>query len=283
MASQNSGLSHDELRARAAFAYNAAADLYDAPENSFWDRYGTRTIERLGLRRGVRVLDVCSGSGASAIPAAEAVGPTGRVTAIDVAEDLLARLRAKAQARGLGHLEARSGDMLDLPLGDQVFDAVVCVFGIFFAADMEHGVRELWRRVAPGGQLAITTWGPRVFEPGNTAFWEAVRRGRPDLYKQFNPWDTITEPEPVGRLLSSAGVTGAEVVKEPGMHPLASPAAWWTLVMGSGYRGTIEQLTPEQRDRVRADNLAYLEEGKIAAVEASVVYAVARKPAMLST
>ena len=61
--------SHDELKARAAAAYNAAADTYDAPENTFWDRFGARTIERLGLRPGMQVLDVCSGSGASALPA----------------------------------------------------------------------------------------------------------------------------------------------------------------------------------------------------------------------
>jgi ubiquinone/menaquinone biosynthesis C-methylase UbiE len=272
---------HEELRARAASAYNAAADQYDAPENSFWDRYGARTVERLGLRPGMRVLDVCSGSGASAIPAAQAVGPEGRVIAIDAAGDLLALLRAKARARGLHRLDARSGDMLDPPVGDEQFDAVVCVFGIFFVADMAHAVRELWARVAPGGQLAITTWGPRVFEPANSRFWEAVRRERPDLYKQFNPWDTITDPASLERLLTSAGVTGAHVVAEPGTHPLASPPSWWTLVMGSGYRGTIDQLTPGQRDRVRADNLEFLAAGKITEVEAGVVYSVARKPAEL--
>jgi len=40
----------DELRVRAAVTYNAAADFFDDPANSFWDRFGRRTIERLGLR-----------------------------------------------------------------------------------------------------------------------------------------------------------------------------------------------------------------------------------------
>jgi hypothetical protein len=44
-----------EAQARAAAAYNAAADSYDDPANSFWARFGKSTVERLGLRPGERV------------------------------------------------------------------------------------------------------------------------------------------------------------------------------------------------------------------------------------
>jgi ubiquinone/menaquinone biosynthesis C-methylase UbiE len=271
--------SHEELKARAAAAYNAAADWYDAPQNTFWDRFGTRTVERLGLQPGMRVLDCCCGSGASAIPAAEAVGPTGSVLAIDIADDLLARLHAKAEARGLRHLEARTGDLLHLDVPEAAFDAVVCVFGIFFVADMAGGLRELWSRVTPGGQMAITTWGPRLFEPANTTFWEAVRRERPDLFKQFTPWDALTEPEALRQLLTSAGVPDADIKAEPGRHRLDTPSAWWALLMGSGYRGTLDQLTPDARERVKLHNLRYLVEEHVSHVEANVLYAVSRKAA----
>jgi ubiquinone/menaquinone biosynthesis C-methylase UbiE len=133
------------------------------------------------------VLDVCCGSGASAIPAAEAVGPAGSVLGLDLAERLLELARTKAAARGLGNARFRQGDLLDLRLPAGHFDAVVCVFGIFFVPDMPAAVRALWHVLRPGGTLAITTWGPRFFEPATTAFWEAVREARPDLYRGFNP------------------------------------------------------------------------------------------------
>jgi ubiquinone/menaquinone biosynthesis C-methylase UbiE len=269
--------SHQELKARAAATYNAAADWYDAPENAFWNRFGARTVARLDLQPDMRVLDVCAGSGASAIPAAEAVGPSGQVVAVDIAEELLGRLRAKAESRGLSQLHTQTGDLLDLPVPESAFDAVICVFGIFFVADMTAAITELWKRVVPGGRLAITTWGPRLFEPGNTQFWEAVRAERPDLYKQFNPWDAVTEPEALRSLLTSAGVSNAEIVAEPGTHPLESPPAWWALVMGSGYRGTVEQLSPAARARVRAHNLSCLGAGNVSQVEANVVYSVSVK------
>lgn len=270
--------SHDELKARATVAYNAAADAYDAPENTFWDRFGARTVERLALRPGSRVLDVCSGSGASAIPAAHAVGPTGQVIAVDLAANLLARLRAKGERLGLTQLEARTGDLLDPPLDHAAaFDAVVCVFGIFFVADMAEAIRRLWTRVAPGGQLAITTWGPRVFEPVNTAFWEAVRAERPDLHKGFNPWDAITTAESLRALLDAASVPGADIAAESGMHPIGSADAAWALVLGTGYRGTFEQLAPDARGRVEARVRAFATTSAVSSVETNVVYAVARR------
>jgi ubiquinone/menaquinone biosynthesis C-methylase UbiE len=190
----------EDAKQKAAATYNAASDFYDHPVNSFWERYGRGTVARLRINPGARILDVCCGSGASAIPAAEVVGPRGFVLGVDLAENLLMLARAKAKDRDLSNIEFRTGDMLDLQLPAIGFDAVICVFGIFFVPDMQGVVRELWRHVHPGGQLAITTWGPRFFEPVNTVFWHAVRTARPDLYKGFNPWDRISQAEALREL-----------------------------------------------------------------------------------
>src|SRR5262245_5970796 len=152
-------MSKEEASAKATATYNAASDHYDEPALSFWDRYGRRTVERLSLKPGEQVLDVCAGSGASALPAAERVAPDGRVLAVDLAEGLLDLAREKAVRLGLSNIEFRVGDFEELDLPDQSFDAVICVFGIFFVPDMPQAVRELWRMIRPRGQLAITTWG----------------------------------------------------------------------------------------------------------------------------
>jgi ubiquinone/menaquinone biosynthesis C-methylase UbiE len=265
-------------KARAAATYNAAADHYDDPANAFWERFGRRTIERLSLAPGARVLDVCCGSGASALPAAERVGPAGHVLGVDLAGDLLALARAKAAARGLRNAEFRLGDMLDLGVPAASFDAVVCVFGIFFVPDVAAAVRALWRCVRPGGRLAVTTWGPRFFEPATAAFWASIKAERPDLYKGFNPWDRICDPAALTQVLQEGGVERPEVVAESGEHPIPSPEAWWAAVLGSGYRGTLDQLDPVARERVRRANWEYIQRSGIRAVEANVVYAIATRP-----
>lgn len=267
----------DDPKARAAKAYNAAADCYDEPALSFWDKFGRRTVERLSLKSGAQVLDVCCGSGASAIPAAECVGATGLVLGVDLAANLLDRASAKARQCNLGHLELRIADMEKLGFPDGSFDAVVCVFGIFFVPDMTRAVRELWRMVRPSGQLAITTWGPDLFEPGNSVFWNAVRAERPELYKSFNPWDRINTSDALRQLLREAGVEVCDTVAEPYQHPLNSPEDWWTIALGSGYRGTIEQLDAAARERVRKCNLRHIRDHSITSIQASVVYAIATK------
>jgi len=266
-----------DAKAKATATYNSAADSYDDPANSFWERFSRRTIERLDLLPGARVLDVCCGSGASAIPAAEKAGPEGFVLGVDLAEKLLERARSKATKRGLRNLEFRVGDMLDLRLPRSEFDAVVCVFGIFFVPDMRAGVQALWDVVRPGGKLAITTWGPRWFEPATTAFWNSVREIRPDLYKCFNPWDRICDPGSLRALLTDAGIQQAEIIAEAGEHPIPSPDTWWAAVLGSGYRGTLDQLHGIDRQKIRTANLAYVRDSGITAVEANVVYAIAIK------
>src|SRR5262249_23808899 len=137
----------EDAKQRAAATYNAASDFFDHPVNSFWELYGRRTVARLRIGPGSRVLDVCCGSGASAIPAAETVAPRGCVLGVALAESLLMLASAKAKERGLAQAEFRAGDMLDLRLPAAGFDAVVCVFGIFFVPDMAEAVRQLWHYV----------------------------------------------------------------------------------------------------------------------------------------
>lgn len=262
---------------RARTVYHAAADCYDLPALSFWGRFGRTTVERLKLRPGQQVLDVCCGSGASAIPAAEAVGERGRVLAVDLAPGLIALGRVKADARGLTQLEFREGDCAELDEVPESFDAVVCAFGIFFMADMAGAVRRLASFVRPGGQLAITTWGPRVFEPANSIFWNAVRDVRPELYKDFNPWDRIATPEAVTAMMRDGGADMARAEAVAGTHALSGSQAWWQIVMGSGYRGTIEMLTDAEREQVAARVREEMARREVGWVETNVVYAHAVK------
>jgi hypothetical protein len=154
---------------------------------------------------------------------------------------------------------------------------VISVFSIFFVPDMEGLVCELWRMVRPGGQLAITTWGPRMFEPAYSRWLDAIERERPDLYSKFNPWDRITSVGSVSRLLQDGGVADAEIVAESGFQPLRTAADWWIIALGSGLRWTIEQMGPTVSARVRIDVLHWLRDNNVSAVETNAIYAIARK------
>jgi ubiquinone/menaquinone biosynthesis C-methylase UbiE len=267
-----------QAKAKAAATYDAASDHFDDEPLSFWDRIGRRTVERLALPPDGNVLDVGCGTGASALPAAQAVGPNGLVIGVDLSARLLDRARDKAKALGRSNVEFLCADMTSLGYPDGHFDAVVSVFSIFFVPDMEGLVRELWRMVRPGGKLAVTTWGPRIFEPAYSRWLAAIKAERPDLYSAFNPWDRITDVQSVRRLLQDGGIANPEVDAEDSFQALRSAEDWWIIALGSGLRWVIDQMGPEVAARVKADNVNWLRQNKIGRLETNAIYAIGNKP-----
>jgi SAM-dependent methyltransferase len=82
-----------QAKAKAAATYDAASDHFDDEPLSFWNRIGRRTVERLGLPPGANVFDVGCGTGASALPAAQVVGPNSFIIGVDLSARLLDRAR----------------------------------------------------------------------------------------------------------------------------------------------------------------------------------------------
>lgn len=268
---------NNEAKIRARETYNSAADHFDDLQLGFWDRYGRKTVERLSLSAGSEVLDVACGTGASAIPAAEIVGPEGSVTGIDLAENPLQLARCKALRKNLTNIEFINADMENSGFPDGKFDAVVCVFGIFFVPDMERQVGELWRLVKPGGKLAITTWGTGFFAPAYDYWKQLVRKERPELYSAYNPWDRITDKESVLNLMKNGGTSNIEVAAEEGVQSLRNPEDWWIIALGSGLRWTIDQLSPDEAEKIRGACISWIIENNIDSVGTDVIYAVAGK------
>jgi ubiquinone/menaquinone biosynthesis C-methylase UbiE len=272
------GQDQQEHAQRAASTYVAAADHYLLPALAFWDRWGVATVNRLPLRAGDAVLDVCCGAGASALPAAGAVGPEGSVLGLDLAESLLALARQRAASLGLGNVSFRQCDATAAGLESSSFDAVVCVFGVFFAADMPAFMREMWRLVRPGGTLAITTWGPDWCEPAASIFWNAVRDAEPKLFKAFNPWDEITTGAALADLFERAGISGVTVHATTGeRHELEQAEGFWDIVLGSGYRGTVDALEKGRHEQVRERVIGELRSRGVTSLGNDVVFGNAIK------
>ena len=80
------------------------------------------------------------------------------------------------------------------------------------------------------------------------------------------------DPAALTALFGQAGIPAPQVAAESGTHPVGSAEDWWTIVLGSGYRSTVNRLDEADVARVRADNLAAMT--GVREIEASVVYAV---------
>jgi SAM-dependent methyltransferase len=113
-------------------------------------------VERVDPRAGENLLDVATGSGNVAIPAAL----TGAsVTGLDLTPELLEVARRRAAEAGLD-IHFIEGDAEALPFEDDSFDRVTSCFGVIFAPRHERAANELTRVARPGATLAFTAWTP---------------------------------------------------------------------------------------------------------------------------
>ena len=269
----------DDPKALTRATYNLTADQFDDAPLAPWAAVGRRTIELVGLAHGNRVLDVCCGTGSTALPAAEAVGRFGTVLGVDLAEGLLAVAARKAARRGLVNVEFRAADFERMAFPSSSCDAVVCQFGVFFLTDMTTAVRRMWSLVAPGGALAITTWGPRIFEPARGLFQEALAQVRPDLVAESTSCEQVSTDAGLRNLFSAAGANPPEVHAEVLTQVMERPEDFWPSMTGSGTRRTIEAMGPEAATRVREAVLQGIVRDEVTTLQSDVLYAVARKAA----
>jgi arsenite methyltransferase len=160
-------------------------------------------VRMAGLQPGWHVLDAGCGSGSYLPLLAELVGPTGQLSALDLAEENIATVEERLQGWGLdGRVSTCVGSVVALPYPDDSFDAVWCANTSQYLTDaeLEAALGELGRVVRPGGLIAI---------------------------KESDATRMQVMPAPVGIMLRAylAGARAGGVV-EGGMIRAASLPAW---------------------------------------------------------
>ena len=119
---------------------------------------GEELISRLGITEGIDVLDLGSGDGTTAIPAAR-LG--ANVLGVDIARNLVVAGNIRAQEEGLMNCTFLEGDASDLnELDDHSFDLVVTIFGAMFAPKPYDVAKEMVRVTRPGGNIVMGNWIP---------------------------------------------------------------------------------------------------------------------------
>jgi demethylmenaquinone methyltransferase / 2-methoxy-6-polyprenyl-1,4-benzoquinol methylase len=175
-------------------------------------RWRARAADLADVRPGDRVLDVATGTGDLAIELARRIAPGGEVIGSDFSDGMLERAREKDPAIRWEHADA-----LALPYGDDEFRAATVGFGARNFGDLEKGIGEMARVVAPGGKvvvLEITTptkpplstffslWFDRVIPlVGKLAADSQAYSYLPSSVRRF------PGPEGLGAVLAGAGLT----------------------------------------------------------------------------
>jgi SAM-dependent methyltransferase len=119
---------------------------------------GEALVQRLGITKGLKVLDLGCGDGTTALPAAK-LGAD--VLGIDIAQNLVEAGNRRAAEQGLSNLKFQEGDASNLEhVPDKSFDLVISIFGAMFAPKPFEVAKEMVRVTRPGGRIVIGNWIP---------------------------------------------------------------------------------------------------------------------------
>ena len=185
-------------------------------------------LRRAALQPGTRVLDIACGTGVITRAAAEQVGPTGLVTGIDIAPDMLAV--AKATPAAGAPITWQEADAGALPLPDRSYDLALCQMGLMFIEDRAGVLAEVRRVLTAGGRMVINTPGRihPVFEAMEQAIVDNLN---PNLGAFVTTVFSMHDPSALASLMREAGFTKVVSEEYTATFDLPGPAEFlWNYI-----------------------------------------------------
>jgi ubiquinone/menaquinone biosynthesis C-methylase UbiE len=239
-----------EAKAAVAGVFDRAANAYGRSGADFFGHAGRMLVRAVDPQPGEVVLDVGAGAGACTFPAAEAVGPAGRVVAIDLAPSMVGRIRDEAADRGLAQVEARLGDAERPWVPEDGVDAVLAGFVLFLLPEPLTALQRYSTALRPGGRFGASWFGD------DDARWKPV-------FEAIQPYQRSGPPAPprhpifasveaLEAALVDAGFASATTTEEEYVLHFADAEQWYAWSWSHGMRGMWERIPDDKRDAARA-------------------------------
>lgn len=219
-----------------AGVFDRAAATYDQVGVTFVGTVAEHLVDRTAPRPGEHVLDLGCGRGASALRAARAVGPGGRVLATDLAPRMVEGLRGLAT--DLPWLEAAIGDAADPPAGP--WDVVQASLVLFFLSDLPAALARCRDVLSPDGRLGLTWFGAvdASWEPVHTAVVGGLPEAdRPPRVTSAGPFSSVASLED---LLRDHGYDDVVTTERRVKVSFTDPGQWWDSSWSQGQRVLLE-------------------------------------------
>jgi ubiquinone/menaquinone biosynthesis C-methylase UbiE len=258
-----SGPATSSRTAGVAAVFDAVADVYDQVGVEWFTPIARALVAEVAPAPGDRAVDIGCGRGAATRALAEAVGPEGAVTAIDISTRMVAALRADLADAGLDAVELAVMDAAAPQLPARSFDVAVASLVLFFLPDPAAALAAWHDLLVPGGRLGVSTFGPR------DSVWE-------DLDDVFTPYlppamldaRTSGTTGPFGSdagveaLVAGAGFVNTRTVTTRSSVTLESPEQWETWSRSHGQSQMWRVVPDDATDAVRSAAFSRLERAR---------------------
>jgi ubiquinone/menaquinone biosynthesis C-methylase UbiE len=203
-------------RSAALRQYRSRARIYDL-ELLLFEPIRQQAIDRLGLKKGDRVLDVGCGTGLSFTALEGLVGPTGSIVGIEQSPEMLERARARAEENNWKNVELISASVEEAAIPIAA-DAAL----FHFTHDIMRtpkAVANVVSHLKPGARViaAGLKWAPVRTMPLNLFVWNAALRSTSTLEGLARPWnhlEAILQGLEVEQMLGGTVYVASGIVKE---------------------------------------------------------------------
>lgn len=210
--------------------WELVADGYAAEAFAVMEPFSLRALELTPLPPEARIIDVATGPGTLALNAAPRVA---EVQAVDFSGAMIEQLRARAERRGIRNVSAVVGDGQALPFPDDQFHAGYSMFGLMFFPDRPRGYSELFRVLAPGGHVVVSSWQPLQDAPLFSLVFNALRAADPSAPPPSYDPTSLENPEVLAAELRAAGFVDVVVHPHRLDFPDVAPKDMWARIVRS--------------------------------------------------
>jgi O-methyltransferase / aklanonic acid methyltransferase len=258
-----SGSDHHTLTITSVF--NGAAADFDTSGVDFFRPLGQRLVDVAGAGPGDRVLDVGCGIGASLLPTAARVGPSGSVIGIDVAPEMLRRLTGILSAQSVANAAVllMDGERPDFPYGS--FDVIQAGFSVMHFSSAPECLGLYPRLLRSGGRFCFSELVDSDGLP------DLVPR---DAFAELEPFfpDVLPNPQERGRsdwnqtaesirsALTAQGFVRVDVTEEASELDVGSGQRWNAWTMSTGLRQAWMNVPQTELEAVRARTAEAIEQ-----------------------
>ena len=231
--------------------FDQFADGYDNPAQRCFPFFADQLVTELQPQRGQKILDVATGSGAAATAAAQATGPEGRISGIDLSENMLVKAEQNIHKMSLQNIDLHQMDGEALEFKSLYFDAVISNFCLCFFPDTLAALKQWCRVLKPGGKVMFTSFHADAFQPMVKVFQQQLLTY--NLENQCQHALCLDNIEACQELLKQAGFVEFKIQIKNMSYHLPNIDEWWDLLWTSGYGLALTALTPEQQLSFRSE------------------------------
>ena len=254
------GYNDHTMKSEMANLYSRVASTYGGVGPPVFSHFGRRLVELAQISSEAKVLDAGTGRGAILFPAAEKVGPRGRVIGVDLSEGMIGEISANINRKDLKHAMILQMDAEHLGFRDATFNNVLSGFTILL---FTRALLEFYRVLRPGGRIAISLaayGGDERFRWYNelvltySKMYQFRTAPRVDVIRE-----PTREPDALTAILAESGFVENHVIAEELEFIYADAEEWWASKCTHGARYPLERMEPKILDRFKSEVFAKLQ------------------------